>query len=383
LNSPDTDSGDSPQDSPSQGDDSPTDQDADDSQPTQQPSDSEPDNKDQDQGSISQPSDADDQDSQPGQGHVNATGSSAGNSPDQGSEQLAQNLASVLSAGDDVPDDVFEAAKQLLDSQPVNSYDENVHMPVAMDPDLNPAIGNALMNKVLGNSGKIRASLQGLVQSSRCDRPLNKRSGNRIDGRKLSRLVQGDSRIFERRSHKQAPNTAIHLLVDGSTSMADRAPNNPNHSLIELAMESAMALALALEGISGVNPAVTRFPYDDTRNVIPLLKHGQKVRLNASAFVPVVSGCTPLHTALWYAASSVLATREERRVIMVLTDGQPDDVDAAKAIIKRCEATGIELVGVGICFDTSHLFARSICINDVSELRSEMFRISRDLLLAA
>ncbi len=380
----DTDSGNSQQDSPSQDDDSPTDQDTDDSQPTQQPGDSEPDNDDQDQGSLSQPSDADDQDQYSQPGHTHSAASSTDIPQDQGSEQLAQNLASVLSASDDdVPDNVFEAAKQLLGSQPVNSYDENVHMPVAMNPDLNPTVGNALMNKVLGNSGKIRASLQGLVQSSRYDRPVNKRSGNRIDGRKLSRLVQGDSRVFERRNHKQAPNTAIHLLVDGSTSMADRVPNNPNHSLIELAMESAMALALALEGISGVNPAVTRFPYLGTNNVVPLLKHSQKVRLNAPKFAPIVSGGTPLHTALWYAASSVLATREERKVIMVLTDGQPDDLDFTRAIIKRCVATGIELVGVGICFDTSHLFDRSICISDVSELRSEMFRISRDLLLAA
>jgi len=380
----DTDSGNSQQDSPSQDDDSPTDQDTDDSQLTQQPGDSEPDNDDQDQGSLSQPSDADDQDQYSQPGHTHSAACSTDIPQDQGSEQLAQNLASVLSASDDdVSDDVFEAAKQLLGSQPVNSYDENVHMPVAMNPDLNPTVGNALMNKVLGNSGKIRASLQGLVQSSRYDRPVNKRSGNRIDGRKLSRLVQGDSRVFERRNHKQAPNTAIHLLVDGSTSMADRAPNNPNHSLIELAMESAMALALALEGISGVNPAVTRFPYLGTNNVVPLLKHSQKVRLNAPKFAPIVSGGTPLHTALWYAASSVLATREERKVIMVLTDGQPDDLDFTRAIIKRCVATGIELVGVGICFDTSHLFDRSICISDVSELRSEMFRISRDLLLAA
>ena len=189
--STDTDSGDSPQDSPSQGDDSPTDQDTD--EPAQQPGDSEPDNDDQVQGSVSQPSDADDQDpgdlddSQPGQGHANDSGSNDDNSQDQDSEQLAQNLASVLSAGDDdVPDDVFDIAKELLGSQPVNSYDENVHMPVAMDPVLNPAVGNALMNKVLGNSGKIRASLQGLVQSSRRDRPVHKRSGNRIDGRKLS-----------------------------------------------------------------------------------------------------------------------------------------------------------------------------------------------------
>jgi cobalamin biosynthesis protein CobT len=68
---------------------------------------------------------------------------------------------------------------------------------------------------------------------------------------------------------------------------------------------------------------------------------------------------------------------------MVLTDGQPDDVRAAKAIIDRCEATGIELVGIGICFDTTHLFKRSIVIKDVSGLRTELFRISRELLLAA
>ena len=281
--STDTDSGDSPHDSPSQGDDSPSDQDAD--EPAQQPGDSEPDDDNQVQGSVSQPSDADDQDpgdlddSQPGQGHANDSGSNDDNSQDQDSEQMAQNLASVLSAGDDdVPDDVFNIAKELLGNQSVNSYDENVHMPVAMDPVLNPAVGNALMNKVLGNSGKIRASLQGLVQSSRRDRPVHKRSGTRIDGRKLSRLSQGDSRVFERRSHKQAPNTAIDLLVDGSTSMADIYSLNPKQSLMDLAIESAMALALALEGIPGVNPAVTRFPHSNDGNVVPLLKHGEKVR---------------------------------------------------------------------------------------------------------
>lgn len=378
--STDTGSGDFPQDSPPQGDGSPSDQDAD--EPAQQPGNSKSDNNDQDQGPVSQSGDADDQNSQPGQGHVTDTGSNTDNSRDQDSGHKTQNLASVLSARDgDVPDDVFDIAKDLLGGQPVNNYDDKVHMPIAMEPDLNPAAGYALLNKVLGDSGKIFASLQGLVQSSRHDRPVNKRLGNRIDGRKLSRLIQGDSRVFERRSHKRAPNTAIHLLVDGSTSMAGIYSLNPKQSLMDLAIESAMALAL--EGISGVNPAVTRFPHNNDGDVVPLLKHGEKVRINAPNFSPVTTGGTPLHEALWYAALSVLSTREERKVIMVLTDGQPDDVDAAKAIIKRIEATGIELFGIGICFDTSHLFSRSILINDVSELRSELFRISHDLLLAA
>lgn len=384
--STETSSGNSKQNNQPQGDDSQSDQDADDSQSVQKPDDSEQDDQDQSQGAGSQ-NDADtddqDQDSQSGQSHADSTGSGTDDSQDQDSEHTLQALASVLSASeDDVPQDIFEAVQELLGSQSRNSYDADIYMPVAMDPDRNSSVGNDLINKVLSDSGKIRASLQGLVQSSRCDRSVNKRSGNRIDGRKLSRLIQGDARVFERRSHKQAPNTAIHLLVDCSGSMNGIYSTDSNRRLIQLAIESAMALALALEGISGVNPAVTRFPFGDSDDVVPLLKHGQKVRPNASAFSAVTNGSTPLHAALWYAASSVIATREERKVIMVLTDGQPDDECAAKAVIKRCESSGIELVGVGICFDTSHLFDQSICINNVSELRSEMFRISRNLLAA-
>lgn len=321
-------------------------------------------------------------DQQSGQGATSSHSGSDDSSQD--AEQLAQILSSVLSAGqDDLPDDLFEAAQMLLGNQPRNSYDSEIHLPLAMEPNRNPSIGNAILNRALSESGKIRASLQGLIQSSRYDRPINKRSGNRIDGRKLVRLSQGDSRVFERRTHKQAPNTALHLLVDASGSMNCLPDQSAQFRLIDLAMDSAVALALALEGISGVNPAITRFPHGDTDNVSPLLKHGQKVRPHAPAFSAVTNGGTPLHTAIWYAAASVLATKEERKVIMVLTDGEPDDYDAAKSVIRRCEATGIELVGIGICLDTSHLFDNSICINNVSDLRSELFRISKDLLLAA
>ncbi|MCD2452055.1 MAG: VWA domain-containing protein [Methylicorpusculum sp.] len=351
--------------------------DTDDSQPNQssQPDDAIP---------QTDTSDADDDnaDQQSGQG---ATSSRSGaDDQSQDADQLAQILSSALSAGqDDLPDDLFEAAQKLLGNQPRNSYDSEIHLPQAMEPNRNPSTGNAILNRALSESGKIRASLQGLIQSSRYERPVNKRSGNRIDGRKLVRLSQGDSRVFERRTHKQAPNTALHLLVDASGSMNNRISPSSMITWAHIAMDSAVALALALEGISGVNPAITRFPHGDTDNVNPLLKHGQKVRPHASAFSAITNGGTPLHTALWYSAASVIATREERKVIMVLTDGEPDDYDAAKSVIRRCEATGIELVGVGICIDTSHLFDNSICISNVSDLRSELFRISKDLLLAA
>ena len=325
--------------------------------------------------------DQDDQDQQPGMGSEN-TGDGPMDNQDSG--QFAQALASVLDADEgDLPQDVFEMARQLLGEQPKNCYDPEMAMPIAVPAKKYPG-GKDLIDKVMGESGKIRASLQGLVQSSQSVRNQTKRSGNRVVGNKLYRLAQGDARIFAKDARRQRPNTAFHMLADFSGSMDRKLdPDHPDRQLVHIALEASVALALALEGIPGVNPAITRFPFGDTDNVVELLKHGEKVRQNASVFMPIADGAgTPLHKALWYAAASVLSTREERKIIMVLTDGAPDSVDATRSIIRRCEATGIELVGVGIGFDTSHLFDRSIVVNKVSDLRTELFRIGKDLLAA-
>lgn len=307
---------------------------------------------------------------------------SSGRSGSPTAEQAVQALAAVLSAGDDdVGRDVFETAQQWLGGEPRGSYDGRIALPTAVDPCMDAAAGKSVLDRVLGESGNIRASLQGLVQASRHDRSVHKRSGNRIDGRRLTRLATGDSRVFERRAHQRAPNTAIHILVDGSGSMVART-GNADRNLIDVAMDAAVALGLALEGIAGVNPAITRFPAQGG-TVGPLLRHGQKVRQQTRAYVPYTCGTTPLAEALWYAASSVLGTREDRKVIIALTDGDPDDADMAVNIIRRCEATGIEVVGIGIHHDVSHLFGNAIRIDDVSALRSELFRTSRELLIAA
>lgn len=320
---------------------------------------------------------------QPDPGNTVVTDSDDCSTQDPVDKSSAHVLAAVLDAEEqDLPEDRSEWVKSVLGGQQAACYDADVHLPVAMAPKRHEVAGQALLDKVLVESGKLRASLQGLVQASQNRRPVHKASGNRIDGRKLSRLTTGDARVFVRNQAKRSPNTAIHLLVDGSGSMFS-IPDDKNLRPINLAMEAAMALALAMDAITGVNLAVTRFPYEDTADVVPLLRHGQKARLQASAFLPITDGGTPLHSALWYAAAALLSTREQRKIIMVLTDGQPDDVDAARAIIRRCEATGIELVGVGIFYDTGHLFQRSILINDLSGLRSGLFGISREVLLAA
>jgi Mg-chelatase subunit ChlD len=285
-------------------------------------------------------------------------------------------LEAVLKACEqDLPEDIFQGIANLLSSQPTQYYDEMVSL-ASVSPHKKGEMGRQLVDSVLSESGKVRASLSGIVQSSQMNKPICKKSGTRIKGSRLARLAQGDTRVFQRSAPRVAPNAAVHILLDGSVSM---------EGVIPLATKAVAALTLAFEGIAGVNPAITRFPYQDTDDVEVLLKHGQKLRPNADSLLPLAEGSsTPLDSALWFAASRVLATREKRKVIIVITDGEPNDARIGylptRSIIQRCLDSGIELVGIGVGMDVGHLFDKHIRINDISDLRKELFSISQALL---
>jgi cobalamin biosynthesis protein CobT len=179
----------------------------------------------------------------------------------------------------------------------------------------------------------------------------------------------------------------VHLLVDRSPSMSAPVIHEgvTLGRRIDLAWEAAIALALALEGISGVNPAVTAFPgqHGESDSVFRVLGHGARVRQRAGYFGCGTEGGTPLAESLWYAASQLIGCREPRKIILALTDGEPDDEAAARDILSRCGASGVEVVGIGLGIEVDHLFERSITILQMAELRSRLFELSRDLLIAA
>ena len=76
-----------------------------------------------------------------------------------------------------------------------------------------------------------------------------------MDARKLHRVVTGDTRVFLKPEAKKRPNTAVHIPVDMSSSMAYKAANGKERQ--DIAREASLAISMALEAIPGVNPAVT------------------------------------------------------------------------------------------------------------------------------
>ena len=294
-------------------------------------------------------------------------------------------LQTLLSAGDgDIEQDVFESLKSALSLAAGNGSE--LLMPSGHEPPINEQAGVFLLRKVQGESGKIRAALQGLVQSQTLSRSQHACRGRRMDGKRLHRLPLGETKVFQRKQFKAAPNTAIHLLLDKSESMGYQVSDSqgqPLGSRMPIALEATLALALAFEGIPGVNPGVTAFPGHQDDSVYRLLEHGQRVNARTGAFSLAATGSTPMTEAIWFAAASLLRCLEPRKVLIVITDGQPNDSLSTLELLQRCRDSGIEMVGVGLGLDVSHLFPMAITINDLSELRAQLFELSKAVLLAA
>ena len=316
------------------------------------------------------------------------SGDGVGDGSARGADGSAERdaLAAVLSAAaGDCAGDLFSEVGTLLGAQPGSS--SATRLPLPEDYGGNALAGTHLLARVQAESARLGARLQGLVQASRMDRPRPVRSGRRLDPRRLHRVAVADERIFARRAQRVAPNTAVHLLVDLSGSMAaavDRRDGSVT-TRAECALESALALALALDGIAGVTVAVTAFPGRAGRpdRVTRMVRHGQSPRVCAGVFIQGARGGTPMAQALWYAAADLLACREERRMLMVLTDGEPDDTPEALRLLGLCRQAGIEAVGVGIGVDVRHLFPTAIEVSEAKDLKRELFGVAERLLVGA
>ena len=258
----------------------------------------------------------------------------AGEEEDPAARQALQAL--LRADGNDFPEDTFAAVAQELSGEAAGGYVPK--LPVIEEFDGNPTVGQQFLAAVKGESAKLQARLQGLVEAHRMDHYETRRRGRLLDPRHLHRVAVGDDRMFQRRDHRVAPNTAIHLVLDLSGSMSDPASNGK--ILAQIALASTLALALALEPMRGVSVAASAFPgLKGTREaVVRILSHGDRVADRAGAFVMGPRGCTPMTGALWYAAADLMGRQEDRKIILVLTDGQPDDPQTAAEMIRKAVA---------------------------------------------
>lgn len=317
-------------------------------------------------------------DSQTPEAASSAMGDVAETGDSDNSEQ-ADNLRQALeaSAAQFEPDTFAQVAEVLSEQAEGHQGVTPLSLPQAEQAMLGD---EAILTLSASESAQIRARLRGMVQSSQDNRNHAKRHGLRVATHRLAASQAGESRLFIQRQPRIAPNAAVHLLVDISGSMG-KPIGEGNRKYFHVANEAALALAMALEGIPGVVPAVSYFPGIHQEVSIALLPK-QSVRHRAACFDQKPRGCTPMAQAMWFAANSLLAQKQKRKLMIVLTDGDPDDWAATHDIVDRCRRSGFELLGIGIqTRSVEKFFPQSIVINDVKDLKRELFEVTQQLLI--
>ncbi|QIR16337.1 hypothetical protein [Shewanella aestuarii] len=180
-----------------------------------------------------------------------------------------------------------------------------------------------------------------------CKKSLDKK-GATISSSRLSTVVTGNKRIFERESIGRSPNAAISLLVDKSGSMCN--------SDMRMANSVSYAMSLALDGIKGVKNMVGYYPSyevdEDGRYInnpnLEIVKTFDKKPKSAD-FNISGSGGTPTAAAVMTATSYLVNRSEPRKLLFVITDGEPDNIEELRIAIQEANAVGVKVFGIGIC----------------------------------
>jgi cobaltochelatase CobT len=235
------------------------------------------------------------------------------------------------------PQDGIDGIKQILRQGSSHSPGESQHVSVGAD-------GMAQSGRL---TQRVASSLtQRLITESYSRRPAC--SGTRLNTKALTagNHLTGGDRLFLRSRHARAPDAAVIILRDISGSMLySKDPASAFNPLTCRGFGAATAAAVlhrAINSIQGCTCATMCFPDG------PIVSFGQTL---APAFATIVGDAragTPTDEA-YQAAGWLLGLRSEpRKLVVLITDGAPNDPIKAKRASTQLANDGIEELAIGI-----------------------------------
>jgi cobaltochelatase CobT len=299
--------------------------------------------------------------------------SSVGNSCLPAGETGQDRLSGIPTIVDTLPVDMGNWLGKQLEAHAAGDSGRKVEMAVEGFCEVH-LLPDQDREKAVRMATALKARMLGMLQAHTLRHAISGRQG-KLETGKLYRLSTGSPRVFQKRASVHKLDTAVHILLDSSGSMHGES--------IKLAVQACYAVGKALEHLSGISLGITSFPaYRDGKiGVFPLVKHGQKMtdRMQMQAH-----GGTPLAEALWWVMRQMLILKETRKVVLILTDGVPDDVPQCLQALEALRKTGVEVYGIGMKFDCiSSLLpdTSSRVISRFEELSPALFEVLQHALL--
>jgi len=196
---------------------------------------------------------------------------------------------------------------------------------------------------------KLGTRLGSLIESTVEDSSWDGYSGRKLSHSAPERLARGDLKVFRKKEETEGTNTAVALLVDYSGSMWTTMPLTDGSSRTtagqttaqEAAYETHFALASVLSTYE------VPFLSIAFANHVCVLKEFDEP-LSAHRWDDGSSGDTATGDAVEEALIRITAREEEKRILVVVTDGEPNDHDSLMAGCRFARQNGIQIAVVFI-----------------------------------
>jgi len=269
-----------------------------------------------------------------------------------------------------------------------------------------PDAYDKMLNETVGQTNVLRRTLERKLAAKMKRSWVGGQTKGRLDSRRLVGAVTGSEHIYKTREETDDLDTALMIIVDHSGSMGNR---------IRTASSATVALAVALENtpiVYAIQGFTTQHLPDKVHNKLTSVTEYESympvVTLRYKEFSDRLSRVKGKLGGMKYnfchsmclnvdgvsvekAGRELLKRPEKRKVLMVLSDGEPNDGYSQvrgglerhlKNVINSLAAQGVEVFGIGIESDAvSSYYPDYAVLNDVADLEKEVIGRMEGLLL--
>jgi len=294
-----------------------------------------------------------------------------------------------------IPDPKAKAADRVLDAQTQGS------------PEVGFRTYNEARNRARREIGALRAKLYRALCSKRAKRlRVEQEDGPRLHEASLHKLVSSrhDTRVFRKTLPGIEVETAVSILVDQSGSMSGSGKIGKARIATTALAETLNSLGIPFEVLGWWTndlgrPKVTGEERDwHTRfnRCYPQVYYVYKAFNEPFGKVQKSRiGVMDAHNqncdseAVAWAADRLATRRERRKILIVMSDGQPcsPGTDSAvdggniRKVVNRCFDMGLEVIGLGILTDApAYYYPVSVVLHDISDLATKLVKILEALL---
>jgi len=205
-----------------------------------------------------------------------------------------------------------------------------------IDSDNKTKISDVALNVAKRLKSKSDDLQDALVSQTR-NESKNALSGKRLNSRILSRVALGNSRVFKQKHEAQGLSTAVTVLVDCSGSMDDRLKDGVSR------LDAAYGL------MYGVGDMLTEFevPFSVVgySHLYQTFKNFDQDwgMMRRKLLVPNISGGTVTGGAMVRALTELAVRPEDRRLFIIITDGDTGDLEELMSCYSESKALGVEV----------------------------------------